>query len=83
MTKKSTCPHCRELIDESKACPVCGWAKKEWFCLKCNLIGEIEHFFANYFDVLLAMNRDHIAVSSGCRAFLGFGRMLAYAAGER
>jgi hypothetical protein len=43
-----------------------------WFCIKCGVIGEIKHRFKNYFDVLLAVNRDHVQVTaklgSQCRS---------------
>jgi hypothetical protein len=58
-----------------------------WFCIKCGVIGKIQHGFTNYFDVLLASNRDHVQVAaelgSHCRSLIGFGRMLALAAGEQ
>lgn len=61
--------------------------KRIWFCLNCSIVGEFEHEFSNYFDVLLATNRDHVRVAQelgvDCRKFLGFGRMLAVLAGER
>jgi len=57
------------------------------FCIKYGVIGKIKHGFTNYFDVLLAINRDHIQVAEQlrleCRSLIGFGRMLALATGER